>query len=43
MAWLARIPDAEDENRAVVCLYVADPVARIARCTTFTTLNKPIV
>ena len=42
IAWFARIPGGEDGRSAVVCLYVADPVARLVKCSTFTTLRKPI-
>jgi hypothetical protein len=38
--WFARVPGAEDDRCAVVCLYSirGDEV----RCSHFTTLNKPI-
>lgn len=38
--WFARIPNAEDEHRAVVCLYSLD--GAVVRCSGFTTLSKPI-
>lgn len=38
--WFAKIPNAEDKNRGVVCLYSID--GQTVKCSGFTTLNKPI-
>lgn len=40
--WFARIPGAEDENAATVCLYAVDERRRRARCSAITTLSKPL-
>jgi hypothetical protein len=39
--WFARIPNAEDEQRCVVCLYSIE--GDVVRCSGFTTLNKPVI
>lgn len=38
--WFARIPHAEDDAFAIVCLYAID--GEEVRCSCFTTLRKPI-
>lgn len=39
--WFAKIPNAEDEHQAVVCLYSIED--DVVRCSGFTTLNKPVI
>lgn len=38
--WFAKIPRAEDQHRAVVCLYSID--GDVVRCSGITILSKPI-
>lgn len=38
--WFARIPNAEDDTHAVVCLYSIED--EHVQCSGFTTLRKPI-
>ncbi len=40
--WFARIPNAEDDRRAVVSLYSIDIATERVRCSSITTLSKPI-
>lgn len=39
--WFAKVPNADDDDRAVVCLYSI--IGEVVRCSGFTTLSKPII
>jgi hypothetical protein len=41
--WFAVIPGAEDNTRAVVCLYSIGLVQDEVKCSGFSTLRKPIL
>lgn len=41
--WFVEIPGAGDQHKATVSLYIVDEVKREVRCSTVTTLDRPIV